>query len=79
MITKAVIAKSDFCVNMYMMITTLSYIKHEDDMLWRKCERHEYIRKKRKTRVVYPVELRDEDFHIYMVSKGSVASHRERG
>ena len=31
----------------------------------RECERHEYRRKKRKVRVVYPVKLRDEDFHIW--------------
>jgi hypothetical protein len=29
------------------------------------CEHHEYMRKKRKARVVYPTELRDEDFHIW--------------
>jgi hypothetical protein len=31
----------------------------------RECERHEYRRKKRKARVMYPAELRDEDFHIW--------------
>ena len=50
---------------MYMTITTLSCRKHKDDMLWRECERHEYKRKKWKARLVYPAELRDEDFHIW--------------
>lgn len=31
----------------------------------RECERHEYRRKKRKSRVMYPAELREEDFHIW--------------
>ena len=50
---------------MDMAITSLSCMKHEDDMSQRECERHEYRRKKRKVRVVYPAELRNEDFHIW--------------
>ena len=34
-------------------------------MSLRECERHEYRRKKWKARVLYPTELRDEDFHIW--------------
>ena len=52
-------------MNIYMAITSLSCRKNEDDMLQRECERHEYRRKKRKERVVYPAELRDENFHIW--------------
>ena len=34
-------------------------------MAHREGERHEYKRKKRKARVVYPTEMCDEDFHIW--------------
>ena len=50
---------------MYIAITSLSCRKHEDDMSRRECERHEYRHKKRKSQVMYPVELR-EDFDVWI-------------
>ena len=50
---------------MYMTITLLSYRRHKDDMAHREGERHEYKRKMRKARVVYPTEMCDKDFHIW--------------
>ena len=43
-------------------------MKHEDDMSRREWEQLEYRCKKRKARVVYPTELRDDDFS-HLVSK----------
>jgi hypothetical protein len=50
---------------MYMTITFLFCRRHEDDMARREWERHEYRRKKRKARVLYPTEMCEEDFHIW--------------
>ena len=52
-------------MNIYIAITNMSCRKHKDDMSQCECERHEYMRKKRKARVVYSAELRDKDFHIW--------------
>ena len=62
---------------MYMVITNLSYMTHEDDVSRREYERHEYMRKKRKVRIVFLTALRDEDFHIWF-SKAVYARHKRR-
>ena len=54
-------------MNMYITITLVSYRRHEDDMAHCEGERHEYRRKKRKVRVVYPTEMCDEDFHVWFL------------
>jgi hypothetical protein len=39
-------------------------MKHEDGKTQHECERHEYMRKKRKIRMVNPAELHDKGFQI---------------
>ena len=52
-------------MNIHITKSGYSCRRHEDVMSLRECERHEYRRKKRKARVLYPTELRNEDFHSW--------------